>query len=110
MTGGGALHSEPLSAEDPADRDRIRAAATAAEAQEQGGSVARLGVMGGLLRAEFGRHPGLAGVLLSTGDARISYTGFSESPYWTDGRDGRGRNWVGRLLELVRSELPLCRG
>ncbi|WP_328870313.1 NADAR family protein [Streptomyces sp. NBC_00287] len=102
-----------LSAADPADRDRIRAAETADDAQELGGKAVRrdgwaelrVGVMGGLLRAKFGQHPELADVLLSTGDARISYTGYSESPFWTD---GRGRNWVGRLLELVRSELLLA--
>lgn len=43
-------------------------------------------------------------VLLSTGDARIRYTGLSESPFWRNAPDGRGRDWVGRLLELVRSE------
>lgn len=106
-----------LSAAYPADHDRIRAAATPRNAHELGGRAARrdgwaelrAGVMGELLRAKFGQHPGLADVLLSTGDARISYTGFYEAPYWTDGRDGQGRNWVGRLLELVRSELLVAR-
>lgn len=45
------------------------------------------------------------GFLLSTGDSVISYTGHSDSPFWRDARDGQGRNWVGRLLELIRSGL-----
>jgi hypothetical protein len=61
----------------------------------------RLAVMAGLLRAKFTQHPDLARILLATGNATISYTGYDESPYWRDA----GRNWVGRLLELVRSEL-----
>lgn len=102
-----------LSAADAADRDRIRSAPTAAEARELGiraarredWSSVRLAVMAGLLRAKFAGHPGLAEVLLATGDATIGYTGHTDSPYWTDARDDRGRNWLGRLLELVRSEL-----
>ncbi|MGV9454279.1 DUF7639 domain-containing protein [Streptomyces sp. NPDC003635] len=105
-----------LSTADPADHDRVRAAATPDEAQELGGRATRRddwpelrpAVMAGLLRAKFTQHPELAEVLLGTGDARISYTGFSEAPYWTDARDDRGRNWVGRLLELIRAELLLA--
>ncbi|MEO3850997.1 NADAR family protein [Streptomyces sp. B8F3] len=102
-----------LSAADASARSRIRDAPSGREAQELGGRAARrkdwpdarLGVMAGLLRAKFTQHPGLAEVLLSTGDATISYTGFSESPFWRDVPDSRGRNWVGRLLELTRAEL-----
>lgn len=61
--------------------------------------------MAGLLRAKFTQHPALGRVLVSTEDARISYTGLSDSPFWRDVSDGRGRNWIGRLLELTRSEL-----
>lgn len=65
----------------------------------------RLAVMGGLLEAKFTQHPALSEVLLSTGDSVISYTGLSDSPFWRDVPDSRGRNWMGRLLELTRSEL-----
>lgn len=65
----------------------------------------RLAVMAGLLRAKFTQHPDLAEILLATGHATISYTGHKESPYWRDAGSRGGRNWVGRLLELVRSEL-----
>ncbi|MGW0664577.1 NADAR family protein [Streptodolium elevatio] len=106
-----------LSAADTDDHDRIRDAATPSEAHELGGQAVRredwpllrLSVMAALQRAKFIQHPSLAEVLVSTGDARISYTGFSESPFWRDGSDNRGRNWMGRILELVRSELVMSR-
>lgn len=95
------------------DHDRIRDAATVRKAHETGGqcalrqdwAVVRTAVMADLLRAKFTQHPELAEILLSTRDARISYTGISESPFWTDRGPREGRNWVGRLLELVRAEL-----
>ncbi|WSL95618.1 NADAR family protein [Streptomyces sp. NBC_01718] len=102
-----------LSAADAFDRSRIRDAASGREAHDLGGRAThrsdwpnvRLAVMAELLRAKFTQHPELAQVLVSTGDARISYTGLSDSPFWRDVPDGRGRNWMGRLLELTRSEL-----
>lgn len=102
-----------LSAADASDGSRIRDAASGREAHELGGRAARrsdwpdirLAVMAGLLRAKFTQHPGPAQVLLATGDATISYTGFEDSPFWRDVPDDRGRNWMGRLLELTRSEL-----
>lgn len=102
-----------LSAADVRDHDRIREAGSGREARELGGPVERragwpalrLAVMRGLLEAKFTQHPELAEVLLATGDAVISYTGLSDSAFWLDGFDDRGRNWMGRLLELTRSEL-----
>ncbi|WP_406446602.1 NADAR family protein [Streptomyces sp. NBC_01613] len=102
-----------LSTAEDTDRVRVRNAPTAREAHELGGRAARrddwpavrLAVMAGLLRAKFTQHPDLAQILLATGDAAISYTGGWESPYWTDAFDDRGRNWMGRLLELTRAEL-----
>lgn len=97
----------------PDDHDRIRDTDAAHDAQELGGScplhpdwsVRRVAVMTEILRAKFAQHPRMAEILLATGDAAISYTGFSESPFWTDRGPREGRNWMGRLLELVRSEL-----
>ncbi|MFI9270228.1 NADAR family protein [Kitasatospora sp. NPDC052896] len=102
-----------LSTADTADRRLIQEAPSGREAQDLGGRAVqradwpaiRLAAMGGLLRAKFTQHPELAEILLSTGDATISYTGFSDSPFWRDVPDSCGRNWMGRLLELVRSEL-----
>ncbi|MFF7211721.1 NADAR family protein [Streptomyces sp. NPDC008238] len=102
-----------LAAADRSDHDAIRDATTVGEAHETGGRIplraewalVRTAMMAALLRAKFTQHPELAEVLLSTGDARISYTGISESPHWTDRGPREGRNWVGRLLELTRAEL-----
>ncbi|MEV4510972.1 NADAR family protein [Dactylosporangium sp. NPDC049525] len=61
----------------------------------------RLAAMHAVLRAKFAQHPRLGDVLVATGDARIDYS--LSSAYWSGG--AKGRNWLGRLLELVRSEL-----
>ncbi len=97
----------------PTDHDRIRDTASVRDAQELGGScplrpdwsVRRVAVMTEILRAKFTQHPPMAEILLATGDAVLIYTGYSESPFWTDRGPREGRNWMGRLLELVRSEL-----
>ncbi|MCX4673364.1 NADAR family protein [Streptomyces sp. NBC_01381] len=102
-----------LSAADPRDHDRIRDAPSVRDAREMGGRVerradwpdVRLAVMEGLLEVKFTQNPELAQILLATGDSVISYTGLSDSPFWRDAGDGRGRNWVGRLLELTRARL-----
>lgn len=102
-----------LSAADPLDHDRIRDAPSVRDAREMGGRVerradwpdVRLAVMEGLLEVKFTQHPELAEILLATGDSVISYTGLSDSSFWRDAGDGRGRNWVGRLLELTRARL-----
>ncbi|WP_432173237.1 NADAR family protein [Streptomyces sp. Tue6028] len=64
---------------------------------------ARTAVLTALLRAKYAQHPALARALLATGDATLVYDD-SDSAFWGD-QGGRGRNWTGRLLELVRSEL-----
>lgn len=68
----------------------------------------RIAVMHRILTAKFTQHPELGGFLVSTGSGRIVYPGAMESPFWTS-RGERGRNWIGRLLELVRSELADAR-
>jgi predicted NAD-dependent protein-ADP-ribosyltransferase YbiA (DUF1768 family) len=106
-----------LSAADPEHHDRIRDADSGRDARELGGRAPRKAdwplmrpaVMRGLLDAKFTQHPALAEILLATGDSRISYTGLSDSPFWRDAADHRGRNWMGRLLELTRSELLVRR-
>jgi predicted NAD-dependent protein-ADP-ribosyltransferase YbiA (DUF1768 family) len=61
----------------------------------------RVTAMHRVLRAKFAQHPELATILVATGDARIEYN--IHSPFWSGGQ--HGRNWLGRLLELVRSEI-----
>ncbi|NDU77921.1 DUF1768 domain-containing protein [Actinomadura sp. DSM 109109] len=100
-----------LSTDDPQVRERIRAAERPYDARRlaeeaprvEGWPHVRTAVMAGLLRAKFARHLHLAEILLGTGDAPIGYGG-GDSDHWIT-RGDKGRNWVGRLLELVRSEL-----
>jgi predicted NAD-dependent protein-ADP-ribosyltransferase YbiA (DUF1768 family) len=61
----------------------------------------RLTAMHAVLRAKFGQHPELADLLVATGDARIDYS--VTTAYWSSG--AKGRSFLGRLLELVRSEI-----
>ncbi|GGX29046.1 NADAR family protein [Streptomyces lomondensis] len=100
-----------LSTADPGARTAVREAETTFAARDAAAGVprrdgweqARTAVMTSLLRAKYTQHPALARVLLDTADATLVYDD-SDSDYWGD-RGGRGRNWTGRLLELVRSEL-----
>jgi predicted NAD-dependent protein-ADP-ribosyltransferase YbiA (DUF1768 family) len=100
-----------LATTSPEARHRIRDAARPYDAEKLAQQVplrpdwpaVRLAVMASLLRAKYTQHPELAGILLATGDARIHYTGIG-SRYWSAGRR-EGRNWIGRLLELIRAEI-----
>jgi predicted NAD-dependent protein-ADP-ribosyltransferase YbiA (DUF1768 family) len=100
-----------LAAANPEDRERFRDAGTPYNAEKLAGQVElradwpaiRLAVMTVLLRAKFAQHPDLADTLLATGDAPIEYTSLG-SGYWNAYR-GQGRNWIGRMLELVRAEI-----
>ncbi|MGI5224330.1 NADAR family protein [Actinoallomurus sp. CA-142502] len=100
-----------LSTGDPDAAERIRTAERPYEARKIAEKAVRrpewsgmrLGVMSALLRAKFAQHHDLADILIATGDAPIHYSD-PGSVYW-HARGERGRNWVGRLLELVRGEL-----
>lgn len=100
-----------LSTRDPDAHDKIATAPRAYEAgklaehapRRANWPAARLAVMAGLLRAKYAQHPDLAQVLLATADARIIYTDV-DSAYWVASGQ-QGTNWVGRLLEVIRSEL-----
>lgn len=95
----------------PADHDRVVAEPNPARARNlavaadprPGWHDVQLTVMADLLRAKFAQHRDLARILRDTGDGPILYQQ-TDSPYWGTGR-GEGRNWLGRLLELVRAEL-----
>lgn len=102
-----------LSVAAPEDGVAVAAANTAAAAREvaagaprrEGWEHTRTAVMTSLLRAKYDQHPELAEILLATGDATVIYDDV-DSAFWGD-NGGRGRNWSGRLLELVRSELHM---
>jgi predicted NAD-dependent protein-ADP-ribosyltransferase YbiA (DUF1768 family) len=99
-----------LSTDDSEAQASIRSAAKATDAKTLGIAAPRkadwpfirLAVMTDLVRLKFRQHPDLAEKLVATGAARIRAPGFA-GRYW-DGY-GNGRNWLGRILELVRSEL-----
>lgn len=65
------------------------------------GPDANLALMAAALRAKYTQHKDLAKALLAT-DGRIEYANGIDG-FWTSYRGGR--NWIGRLLELVRAEL-----
>jgi predicted NAD-dependent protein-ADP-ribosyltransferase YbiA (DUF1768 family) len=100
-----------LAVASPEVREQIRDAARPHDAEKLAEQTplrpdwpaVRLAVMTSLLRAKFSQHPELASTLLATGDARIQCTG-AGSRYWTT-HGQEGRNWIGRLLELIRSEI-----
>lgn len=79
----------------------------AATPRREGWEHARTAVMASLLQAKYDQHPELAEILLATDDATVIYDDM-DSAFWGDNA-GRGRNWTGRLLELVRSELHMRR-
>ncbi|MGQ4434312.1 DUF7638 domain-containing protein [Streptomyces sp. SAS_260] len=104
-----------LSVADPESRLAVAAAETAATARtlateaprREGWEHARTAVMTRLLNAKYHQHPELAETLLATDDATVIYDDMN-SAFWGDNA-GRGRNWSGRILELVRSELQAQR-
>lgn len=104
-----------LAAADPGTAERIRSSDRPYDAEQLARQAiiradwpaVRIAVMARLLRTKFVQHPQLAETLLATGDGRIEYTG-TGSEHWNAGR-GHGRNWMGRLLEMIRSEIALQR-
>jgi ribA/ribD-fused uncharacterized protein len=97
-----------LATTDHEARGKLAAASTGWELRKIGQSiplrpdwnVVRLAVMLRLVREKFRQHPDLAEALLATGDGRL-INGVDLSQYWG------GRNWLGRMLEIVRAELAL---
>lgn len=96
-----------LATTDSDARERIAHAITTREVHQVAESaplqadwnIARLAVMLRLVREKFRQHPDLAAKLIATGDGRL-VNSVDFSRYW-----GHGRNWLGRILELVRAEL-----
>lgn len=95
-------------------REKIRAAATPKEAAALGRSrrmairedweQVKDGIMKAAVLKKFQTHANLRAMLLSTGEREI----VENSPvddYWGCGRDGSGKNRLGRILVEVREEL-----
>ncbi|QIY66415.1 NADAR family protein [Streptomyces sp. RPA4-2] len=91
--------TEVLGAERPYDAQKLAEDSTLRDDWPQ----ARVAVMTRLLRAKFQQHPQFAETLMATGATRLIYTEIGSS-FWGQ-RGLEGRNWMGRLLELTRSEL-----
>lgn len=54
--------------------------------------------------AKFTQHDDLRQQLLSTGDTELIEHTRNDS-YWGDGGNGRGQNWLGKILMRVRQHL-----
>ncbi|MFZ3497808.1 NADAR family protein [Streptomyces sp. 5.8] len=104
-----------LSVADPEVSEAVASTDTYREARKlaltaprhEGWEQARAAFMTSLLRAKYDQHPDLAEILLATDDATLVYDDF-DSDFWGHNAS-QGRNWTGRLLELVRSELHMRR-
>jgi len=63
----------------------------------------KINVMREAVHTKFHQHPELRILLLSTGDAKIiEHT--SNDNFWGDGGDGKGQNWLGKILMEIRAE------
>jgi len=98
---------------DEAARERIRTAATAADAKRLGKSVSmrkdwnelKIRTMEGLVRQKF-QDPALRAKLLATGEAELQEGNRWNDKFWgVDLRTGEGRNELGKILMKVRAEL-----
>jgi hypothetical protein len=97
---------------DPAAQNRIDAARSAADAKKLGRSVSirpdweqvKREVMKDICRSKFALNPALRKQLLGTGAELLVHTAPWDS-WWGDGRDGNGRNELGRILMELREEL-----
>ena len=101
--------------EDAAYREKIRLAPNAKSAASLGRSRAvpiradweevKDAIMKEAVTAKFHTHAAIRDLLLSTGTERIVENAPGDY-YWGCGKDGSGKNKLGRILEEVRSNLP----
>lgn len=99
------------------DAERIRLCQTPHEAAKIGRryiqirpdwDTVKYGVMLTALTAKFTQHPDLRNKLLATGDSYLvehTVGSVRPDPVWGDGEAGEGKNWLGRLLMLLRDQL-----
>jgi len=91
---------------------RIREAATPKEAKRLGRQCPmdaqwdhhKLSVMRDIVLAKFQSNPKLATKLVATGKRLLEEDAYWDS-FWGTGRDGTGRNELGRVLMVVRRKL-----
>jgi len=60
--------------------------------------------MRSLLQRKLEQNPGVKASLLATGDAPLVHRAPWDS-FWGDGKNGRGKNVLGKLWEEIRSEV-----
>lgn len=97
---------------DPITQQRIMQAQTARVATQisQSNSNLRLakfdknGIMLDALRAKFTQHPQIAAELKTTGNRALIYHTLDDD-YWADAGDGSGENYLGKLLQEIRTQL-----
>lgn len=103
---------QALKTDDPAERAIVRAKDTPGKAKRAGKKVtlrpdwerARLGVMERVVRAKFEQHPEIAQKLQDTGETELIEGNSWNDTFWGVCR-GKGKNKLGLLLMLIRSEL-----
>jgi ribA/ribD-fused uncharacterized protein len=104
----------------PAHQERIRMASSPKEAKKLGRERKRatmrsdwesvkIGVMATGLSAKFRQNPRLKAILLGTMDRELREKSRWDS-YWGTGRDGRGKNQLGKLLMSLRDDLAAEQG
>jgi len=98
---------------DPMRQEQIRAAAGPGAAQKLGQATRgrrpdwndrRLEVMQSVLYAKFTQYPALRTLLVETGDAHLIEAS-TKDRFFGEGKDGTGKNHLGRLLEELRERL-----
>jgi len=100
--------------ENAAEREEIRKASSPMLAARMGRDRKRklrrdwesvkVSIMREAVLAKFTQHENLKQLILSTGDADIiEHT--ANDDFWGDGGNGRGKNWLGRILVEVRDKL-----
>lgn len=65
---------------------------------------AKINIMRRAVRAKFETHEELQSLLLSTGEEKIIEDAQGDA-FWGCGADGKGKNWLGRILMELREEL-----
>jgi N-glycosidase YbiA len=103
---------QAMKTRNPEQREQVRSAKTPQEAREIGQTVElhamfdvlKDSVMKDCVMAKFVQHPDLKEKLLSTGDEEL----IEDSPvdwYWGCGKDGTGKNMLGKVLMEIRTAL-----
>jgi ribA/ribD-fused uncharacterized protein len=64
----------------------------------------KLNVMRRAIRAKFAQHDDIRAMLVGTDDHKLIEAAAKDA-FWGEGADGRGKNWLGKILMEIRAEL-----